>query len=149
MDSIFARHKLTSLLNEIIIVVFFIPNYCGLRLVYSVKQSLFGEDKHTGRMSSDLLLGCVGKPSCGKSSFLNAATDANAKVGELPTTWKIIVRRLVGSNCILNNFAKLRKLPLHHDRYEPATHLSFGLETNFAALEPNRGVTFLQVCNKY
>jgi uncharacterized membrane protein YgcG len=33
-----------------------------------------------GRKES-LLVGCVGKPSAGKSSFLNAATDANAKVG--------------------------------------------------------------------
>ena len=30
----------------------------------------------------DIVLGCVGKPSAGKSSFLNAATDANAKVGD-------------------------------------------------------------------
>lgn len=31
-------------------------------------------------------IGCVGKPSAGKSSFLNAATDANAKVGNYPFT---------------------------------------------------------------
>ena len=31
--------------------------------------------------SYSLVIGCVGKPSAGKSSFLNAATDANAKVG--------------------------------------------------------------------
>lgn len=32
-------------------------------------------------MPEDVLLACVGKPSAGKSSFLNAVTDANAKVG--------------------------------------------------------------------
>jgi len=35
---------------------------------------------------SNFLIGCVGKPSAGKSSFLNAATDANAKVGNYPFT---------------------------------------------------------------
>jgi ribosome-binding ATPase YchF (GTP1/OBG family) len=29
----------------------------------------------------ELLIGCVGKPSAGKSSFLNASTDAQAKIG--------------------------------------------------------------------
>jgi hypothetical protein len=33
---------------------------------------------HTG---CDVLIGCVGKPNAGKSSFLNSCTDANAKVG--------------------------------------------------------------------
>eukprot|EP01116_Phalansterium_solitarium_P010928 TRINITY_DN26527_c0_g1_i1.p1 TRINITY_DN26527_c0_g1~~TRINITY_DN26527_c0_g1_i1.p1 ORF type:complete len:445 (+),score=124.18 TRINITY_DN26527_c0_g1_i1:62-1396(+) len=37
-------------------------------------------------MSNNFLIGCVGKPSAGKSSFLNAATDANAKVGNYPFT---------------------------------------------------------------
>ncbi|KYQ89304.1 hypothetical protein DLAC_09963 [Tieghemostelium lacteum] len=37
-------------------------------------------------MSHELVIGCVGKPSAGKSSFLNAATDANAKVGNYPFT---------------------------------------------------------------
>eukprot|EP01112_Ceratiomyxa_fruticulosa_P001751 TRINITY_DN11911_c0_g1_i1.p1 TRINITY_DN11911_c0_g1~~TRINITY_DN11911_c0_g1_i1.p1 ORF type:complete len:429 (-),score=70.42 TRINITY_DN11911_c0_g1_i1:22-1308(-) len=37
-------------------------------------------------MSSELVIGCVGKPSAGKSSYLNAATDANAKVGNYPFT---------------------------------------------------------------
>jgi ribosome-binding ATPase YchF (GTP1/OBG family) len=31
----------------------------------------------------ELLIGCVGKPSAGKSSFLNASTDAQAKIGAL------------------------------------------------------------------
>jgi len=35
---------------------------------------------------NSFLIGCVGKPSAGKSSFLNAATDANAKVGNYPFT---------------------------------------------------------------
>ncbi|PRP89423.1 hypothetical protein PROFUN_01286 [Planoprotostelium fungivorum] len=35
---------------------------------------------------NNFLIGCVGKPSAGKSSFLNAATDANAKVGNYPFT---------------------------------------------------------------
>ncbi|ORY05528.1 P-loop containing nucleoside triphosphate hydrolase protein [Basidiobolus meristosporus CBS 931.73] len=37
-------------------------------------------------MSSDFVLACVGKPSAGKSSFLNAVTDAVAKVGNYPFT---------------------------------------------------------------
>ncbi|GAM28183.1 hypothetical protein SAMD00019534_113590, partial [Acytostelium subglobosum LB1] len=37
-------------------------------------------------MSTELVIGCVGKPSAGKSSFLNAATDSNAKVGNYPFT---------------------------------------------------------------
>ncbi|EFA85445.1 Hypothetical 45.2 kDa GTP-binding protein [Heterostelium album PN500] len=37
-------------------------------------------------MSYELVIGCVGKPSAGKSSFLNAATDSNAKVGNYPFT---------------------------------------------------------------
>lgn len=36
--------------------------------------------------STHFTIGCVGKPSSGKSSFLNAATDANAKVGNYPFT---------------------------------------------------------------
>ena len=32
-------------------------------------------------MPADVTLACVGKPSAGKSSFLNAVTDASAKVG--------------------------------------------------------------------
>ncbi|TPX59486.1 threonine---tRNA ligase [Spizellomyces sp. 'palustris'] len=36
--------------------------------------------------ASDVLIACVGKPSAGKSSFLNAATDATAKVGNFPFT---------------------------------------------------------------
>ncbi|KAL6078157.1 OBG-type G domain-containing protein [Balamuthia mandrillaris] len=42
----------------------------------------------SGKLSSrhELLIGCVGKPSAGKSSFLNAATEANAKVGNYPFT---------------------------------------------------------------
>lgn len=35
---------------------------------------------------NNFLIGCVGKPSAGKSSFLNAATEANAKVGNYPFT---------------------------------------------------------------
>ncbi len=34
------------------------------------------------RRMNNFLIGCVGKPSAGKSSFLNASTDANAKVGK-------------------------------------------------------------------
>ena len=34
-------------------------------------------------MPADVTLACVGKPSAGKSSFLNAVTDAAAKVGAL------------------------------------------------------------------
>ena len=32
-------------------------------------------------MPADVTIACVGKPSAGKSSFLNAVTDAAAKVG--------------------------------------------------------------------
>ncbi|KAF8939185.1 hypothetical protein BGZ58_010441 [Dissophora ornata] len=34
----------------------------------------------------DVIIACVGKPSAGKSSFLNAVTDATAKVGNYPFT---------------------------------------------------------------
>ncbi|KAF8820969.1 GTP binding protein [Cardiosporidium cionae] len=38
-------------------------------------------------MGKDFVIGCVGKPSAGKSSFFNAVTDAaNAKVGNYPFT---------------------------------------------------------------
>ncbi|KAM9991768.1 hypothetical protein ACTFIZ_012441 [Dictyostelium cf. discoideum] len=37
-------------------------------------------------MSHELIIGCIGKPSAGKSSFLNAATDSTAKVGNYPFT---------------------------------------------------------------
>ncbi|KAJ2158388.1 hypothetical protein GGF46_003813 [Coemansia sp. RSA 552] len=37
-------------------------------------------------MSSSFVVACVGKPSAGKSSFLNAVTDASAKVGSFPFT---------------------------------------------------------------
>ena len=34
----------------------------------------------------ELVIACVGKPNVGKSSFLNVATDAKAKVGDFPFT---------------------------------------------------------------
>ncbi|KAF9580746.1 hypothetical protein BGW38_002479 [Lunasporangiospora selenospora] len=34
----------------------------------------------------DVVIACVGKPSAGKSSFLNSVTDATAKVGNYPFT---------------------------------------------------------------
>ncbi|KAI8868710.1 P-loop containing nucleoside triphosphate hydrolase protein [Ramicandelaber brevisporus] len=37
-------------------------------------------------MESRITVACVGKPSAGKSSFLNAVTDASAKVGAFPFT---------------------------------------------------------------
>ncbi|CAO3683222.1 unnamed protein product [Umbelopsis vinacea] len=37
-------------------------------------------------MVKEVLLACVGKPSAGKSSFLNSVTDATAKVGNYPFT---------------------------------------------------------------
>ncbi|KAJ2580096.1 hypothetical protein GGH95_002772 [Coemansia sp. RSA 1836] len=37
-------------------------------------------------MVSSFVIACVGKPSAGKSSFLNAVTDASAKVGNFPFT---------------------------------------------------------------
>ena len=35
-------------------------------------------------MCDSFVIGCVGKPNAGKSSFLNACTDAKAKVGNYP-----------------------------------------------------------------
>ncbi|KAJ2806501.1 hypothetical protein H4S07_003790 [Coemansia furcata] len=37
-------------------------------------------------MASSFVIACVGKPSAGKSSFLNAVTEASAKVGNFPFT---------------------------------------------------------------
>eukprot|EP01068_Selenidium_serpulae_P005316 Selendium_serpulae@DN3968_c0_g1_i2.p1 len=37
-------------------------------------------------MSHHFIVGCVGKPSAGKSTFFNAVTDATAKVGNYPFT---------------------------------------------------------------
>jgi hypothetical protein len=37
-------------------------------------------------MSDSLLIGIVGKPSSGKSTFLNAVSDAKAKTGAYPFT---------------------------------------------------------------
>jgi len=37
-------------------------------------------------MVKEVLLACVGKPSAGKSSFLNSVSDASAKVGNYPFT---------------------------------------------------------------
>ncbi|RHY98542.1 hypothetical protein DYB31_015091, partial [Aphanomyces astaci] len=34
----------------------------------------------------ELVIGCVGKPSAGKSTFFNAVTDGKAKVGNFPFT---------------------------------------------------------------
>ncbi|KAK8791103.1 hypothetical protein WA158_005734 [Blastocystis sp. Blastoise] len=34
----------------------------------------------------EIIIGCVGKPSAGKSTFFNAVTDGNAKVGNYPFT---------------------------------------------------------------
>eukprot|EP00916_Digyalum_oweni_P013999 GHVL01022868.1.p1 GENE.GHVL01022868.1~~GHVL01022868.1.p1 ORF type:complete len:284 (+),score=36.92 GHVL01022868.1:60-911(+) len=34
----------------------------------------------------DFVIGCVGKPSAGKSTFFNSVTDGNAKVGNYPFT---------------------------------------------------------------
>ncbi len=66
-------------------------------------------------MASNFLIGCVGKPSAGKSSFLNAATDANAKVGKVDPRVEFF-------------------LPFLQGNYP------------FTTIEPNKGVTFYQVC---
>lgn len=34
----------------------------------------------------DVIIGCVGKPSAGKSTFFNAVTDGKAKTGNFPFT---------------------------------------------------------------
>ncbi|KAI9138035.1 P-loop containing nucleoside triphosphate hydrolase protein [Paraphysoderma sedebokerense] len=43
-------------------------------------------NQSAGSATSSFQIGVVGKPSAGKSSFLNAVTDANAKVGNFPFT---------------------------------------------------------------
>ncbi|CEL97715.1 unnamed protein product [Vitrella brassicaformis CCMP3155] len=37
-------------------------------------------------MGQDFIIGCVGKPSAGKSTFFNAVTDGKAKIGNYPFT---------------------------------------------------------------
>ncbi|KAJ2384038.1 serine palmitoyltransferase component, partial [Coemansia sp. RSA 2603] len=53
-----------------------LPNSQGLLITHAI---------HTP-MASSFVIACVGKPSAGKSSFLNAVTDASAKVGNYPFT---------------------------------------------------------------
>ena len=90
----------------------------------------------------DLLIGCVGKPSAGKSSFLNAATDANAKVGKELTqyfTFFLIVDKKYTK--ILSYFKAI--IPL-----QPLVRLLLFTKNGllfFPALEPNHGVTYYQV----
>jgi len=50
------------------------------RLV-GMASSSSGSGSGTPNTGCNILVGCVGKPNAGKSSFLNACTDANAKVG--------------------------------------------------------------------
>src|SRR3989338_1599015 len=45
-----------------------------------------GNEVRTGAKSHHLIIGCVGKPSAGKSTFLNAATEVVAKTGNFPFT---------------------------------------------------------------
>ncbi|KAF9386907.1 hypothetical protein CPB97_003204, partial [Podila verticillata] len=65
----------------------------------------------------DVIIACVGKPSAGKSSFLNAVTDATAKVGNYPFT-TIKPNNGIGKySFVLGNFMRFGKSTLCAPRY--------------------------------
>jgi len=80
----------------------------------------------------DIVVACVGKPSAGKSSFLNAVTDAQAKIG---------------SNFLILLLLLLLYFYLFFISNSYIHFLSFQLVGNypFTTIEPNYGVTFYPV----
>ncbi len=65
-------------------------------LFYLVQNAQRGFDR---RRMNNFLIGCVGKPSAGKSSFLNASTDANAKVGKKYRSEGGEERKMISGGC--------------------------------------------------
>ena len=51
-----------------------------------VSIAMMAHINNTVCITIHLSYSCIGKPSAGKSSFLNASTDAKAKVGNYPFT---------------------------------------------------------------
>jgi GTPase involved in cell partitioning and DNA repair len=67
----------------------------------------------TLRMAADIVIGCVGKPSAGKSTFLNAATDANAKIG---MNFLILPHLYIFKSFVTLWLIIRRQLPVHDNR---------------------------------
>jgi len=88
-------------------------------------------------MPADVTLACVGKPSAGKSSFLNAVTDASAKVG----TAGAPTRRAARPSATSTTHA----VPIRCCRRAACPPCLPAGNYPFTTIEPNHGVTFYPV----